>query len=219
MSVSSRMNRPTLIALLVVGVPLMSPVYLEGRCAGDPQQPEEVVAGVLDAASAATLPSVVIVRPIGETTLGDDAVTAPAGNAAPPARPRLFATLRVSFAALREVDVHSSLNRPASTLHGLHRRVWLYGSFAALQALDVHSTLRGIAQGEREINPALQSIANRPMAMMAIKAGITTATIYVNARLAKTAPRTALALMIAQNVAYAMIVAHNYRLTPQSQAR
>lgn len=219
MSVPSRLSCPALIALLVSGVPLMSPVSLEGRGADDPQQPGQALVADLGAVGAATPASVVMAQRIGETTPGDDAVTGPAEVAAPPVRPRLFAKPHESFGALREVDVHSWLHRPVSTRQGLERRVWLYGSFAALQAVDVHSTVRAIAQGGREANPMLQRIANNPMALVAVKTGITAATIYASERLSKTNPRTALALMIATNVAYAMIVAHNYRLTPASQAR
>jgi hypothetical protein len=160
MSVSSRLSRPILIALLAVSVPLLWPVSLEGRGGDDPPPPGPAIAAEPGAAGATVV-------------------------------------------AARELE----------------RRKWLYGGFASLQALDVHSTRRAIARGGREANPVLRGVADRPIALVAVKTGITAATVYATERLAKTRPRTALGLLIAENVVYAMVVARNYRLGSRLQAR
>lgn len=121
--------------------------------------------------------------------------------------------------AIASEDEDAVLRRAVAPRERLQPHSWLHVSFAALQVLDVHSTIHAIGQGGREANPMLQGVVNKPMAMAAIKAGLTIATIYTNERLWKTKRRTALALMIVENAAYAIVVAHNYRVSPQPRPR
>ena len=87
----------------------------------------------------------------------------------------------------------------------------LYVSFATLQALDVHSTLRALDGGSaREANPILGAAAGSPAAMIALKAGAGAGLIYASERLWKRNRVAAVAMMVAVNSAYAIVVAHNY---------
>jgi hypothetical protein len=87
----------------------------------------------------------------------------------------------------------------------------LYASFATLQALDVHSTLRALDGGAVEANPMMRGAASHPAALIALKAGAATSTIFLSERLRKRSRVGALVLMAAANSAYATIVAHNYQ--------
>jgi hypothetical protein len=88
----------------------------------------------------------------------------------------------------------------------------LYIGYAALQAADAHSTLRAIKAGAREKNPILRDIAHRPVILIPLKVGTSIATVYLVKRLRKTNPMAATTLMVSLNVAYALIVQHNYRV-------
>jgi hypothetical protein len=84
-------------------------------------------------------------------------------------------------------------------------------SFAALQALDVHSTLSVLDTGAgREANPVAGAIVASPAKFVAVKAGVAAGIVLATDRLRKRNPKTALALMIGLNGAYAAIAAHNY---------
>jgi len=85
----------------------------------------------------------------------------------------------------------------------------LYASFIGLQVADIGTTLHALGNGAVEANPALGGIAGNPAALVATKAGMTAATLYLNERLWKKHRVAALALMIALNAGYAAIVAHN----------
>lgn len=86
----------------------------------------------------------------------------------------------------------------------------LYMSFAGLQALDVHSTYQGLARGGRESNPLMRGVAGSPAAYVAVKAGATAGTIYLTEKIWKRNRAAAIATMIGANVAYGLIVSHNY---------
>jgi Domain of unknown function (DUF5658) len=88
----------------------------------------------------------------------------------------------------------------------------LYASFAALQALDAHSTLRALDAGATEVNPLLGGIAQKPAALLALKAGVAASTIYLVEKVRLKSRGAAIALMAALNSVYATIVAHNYRV-------
>jgi hypothetical protein len=88
----------------------------------------------------------------------------------------------------------------------------LYASFVALQALDVHSTVRALNGGATEANPLLSGLAHRPGALIAVKAGLAATTILLAEKVRMKSRGAAIALMAAVNSAYAMIVAHNYRV-------
>jgi hypothetical protein len=87
----------------------------------------------------------------------------------------------------------------------------LYVSFGALQALDAHSTLRAVRAGQSEANPFVAPFAQRPALMIGVKAAATAGTIAITEKLWRRHRVAAVTLMIAANVGYAAIVAHNYR--------
>jgi hypothetical protein len=88
----------------------------------------------------------------------------------------------------------------------------LYVSFAALQALDVHSTTRALNAGGVEANPLMRGVANQPAALIAVKAGGAASTIWLAHQVSKRSKVGAIVVMAAVNSAYAMVVAHNYRV-------
>jgi len=90
----------------------------------------------------------------------------------------------------------------------------LYASFASLQMLDAHSTLRAVRAGGVEQNPLLRGLADKPAALVAIKAGVAVSTIAVADKVRGRSRVGAIALMAALNSAYAVVVAHNYRTVP-----
>ena len=87
----------------------------------------------------------------------------------------------------------------------------LYVSFGTLQALDAHSTLRALQTGAREQNPIVEPFGRNPAALFALKSATTVGTIVLAEKLRRHHPVKALVMMTAVNVAYAAIVAANYR--------
>ena len=87
----------------------------------------------------------------------------------------------------------------------------LYVTFGALQGLDAHSTMRAIAHGAHEANPFVAPFGHNPAALVAMKAATTAGTIVLAERLRRKHPLKAVVMMTAVNVAYAAIVAANYR--------
>ncbi len=85
-------------------------------------------------------------------------------------------------------------------------------SFAALQALDLHATFRAIDNGARERNPVLGGISSNKAAMIGFKAATTAGTIYLVRKFGVRNRVASTILMAAANSAYAIIVAHNYRV-------
>lgn len=88
--------------------------------------------------------------------------------------------------------------------------VGLYVSLASLQALDITSTQRALNAGGVEANPLVAPLAGSPLAMLALKAGVTGAAIYASERLWKKNRVAAVMTMIGLNAAHAAVVAHNY---------
>lgn len=88
----------------------------------------------------------------------------------------------------------------------------LYASFGALQALDAATTLRAVGRGATEANPVLTGIASNRGAMVAVKAASFASTVYLTERLWKKNRVAAVVTMVCVNSAYAVIVAHNYRV-------
>ena len=88
--------------------------------------------------------------------------------------------------------------------------VGLYISLASLQALDITSTRRALNAGGVEANPLLEPFAGSPLAMLALKAGVTGAAIYASERLWKKNRVAAVLTMIGLNAAHGAVVAHNY---------
>jgi hypothetical protein len=87
----------------------------------------------------------------------------------------------------------------------------LYVSFATLQALDAHSTITAVRAGRAEANPLIQPLADRPGVLIAVKAATAAGTIALSERLWRKHRAAAVLLMVAANVGYAAVVAHNYR--------
>ena len=101
--------------------------------------------------------------------------------------------------------------RPAANRGAL---VPLYASFATLQMLDAHSTLRALRAGGEEQNPLLKGLADKPAALVALKAGVAVSTIALAEKVRGRSRVGAIVLMAALNSAYATVVAHNYRSVP-----
>jgi hypothetical protein len=87
----------------------------------------------------------------------------------------------------------------------------LYVSFALLQGLDAHSTLSAVSAGGREVNPAVKGLVAQPSSFVAAKIAATAGTLFLTERLWRKHRVAAVALMVAVNVTYGAIVAHNYR--------
>lgn len=94
----------------------------------------------------------------------------------------------------------------------------LYVSFIALQGLDVHSTLAAMHHGARETNPAMAAFAERPAALVALKAGTAAGVVYMTERVRRRSRLGALLMMVAFNSAYATVVANNYRVLNQLES-
>lgn len=101
---------------------------------------------------------------------------------------------------------------PASEGRGV--LVPLYVSFASLQMLDAHSTLRAVRAGGVEQNPMLRGLADKPAAMVALKAGVAASTIALAEKVRGRSRIGAIVLMSALNSLYASVVVHNYRTIP-----
>jgi hypothetical protein len=90
----------------------------------------------------------------------------------------------------------------------------LYVGFASLQMLDAHSTVRALRAGGVEQNPLLRGLADKPAALVALKAGVAVSTIALADKMRTRSRVGAIVLMAALNSAYAVVVAHNYRSVP-----
>jgi hypothetical protein len=87
----------------------------------------------------------------------------------------------------------------------------LYISFAALQAFDAVTTIRALEAGGVEVNPLLKGVAGNGVALVAVKAGATVATVYLAERLWKKNRVAAIVLMVTLNGVYVVAVAQNHR--------
>lgn len=106
----------------------------------------------------------------------------------------------------------SLITRPRLLTHRPNALIPLYAGFAVLQALDAHSTISAIGNGAVEANPLLGGVAAHPGALLAVKMGAAVGTIFVAEKLWKRNPVAAVALMVGLNSAYAIVVAHNYKV-------
>lgn len=89
----------------------------------------------------------------------------------------------------------------------------LYATSAALQGFDAYSTLSALKNGGREANPLMSGVVKNPAAFVAMKAGVTTASIMAAERLWKSNHRMgAIGLMIASNAMMGIVAAHNSRV-------
>ena len=86
----------------------------------------------------------------------------------------------------------------------------LYVSLAGLNAYDAYSTVKGVAQGATESNGLMRGAAGTPVAVLAIKGGVTAGSILVAERLWRSGRRAqAIGMMIASNAVMAAVGAHN----------
>jgi len=86
----------------------------------------------------------------------------------------------------------------------------LYATSAALQGYDAYSTLTALKNGGREVNPLMKGITKSPVAFVAMKAGVTMASIMASERLWKNHHRFgAIGLMVASNLMMGVVAKHN----------
>jgi hypothetical protein len=86
----------------------------------------------------------------------------------------------------------------------------LYVGAAALQAYDAYSTLRVLQAGGVEANPVMRTLVKSPVAFVALKAGVTVASIAAAEKLWKQQHRVgAIAVMVASNALMGAVAAHN----------
>jgi len=88
----------------------------------------------------------------------------------------------------------------------------LYASTALLQVLDVKSTMTAVSLGAHEANPLMKGVASNQGAMLAVKAGVAGATIFMAEKMWKRNPMGAVAMMLVVNSVNAVVVAHNYKV-------
>ena len=88
-----------------------------------------------------------------------------------------------------------------------------------LQMLDAHSTYSAIHDARIvEANPLMRSLAERPAALVAVKAGVAAAIVYSTEKLARRHRVAAFVSALAVNSAYSMLVARNYSVAEQNRA-
>jgi hypothetical protein len=86
----------------------------------------------------------------------------------------------------------------------------LYGSSAFLNAYDAYLTLTGLEAGASEANPFMKPITRSPAAFIAVKAGLTAASIVGAEQLWKDHHRkSAVAVMVLSNAIMVAIAAQN----------
>jgi hypothetical protein len=101
-----------------------------------------------------------------------------------------------------------------ATDRGSHSNVFplLASTYVALNALDIYTTVTAVRSGAGvEANPLVGAAAANPVALTALKAASTTATLALVRRLWKRHPAGAITLLIAANVGMAAVVSHNAR--------
>ena len=86
----------------------------------------------------------------------------------------------------------------------------LYAGSALLQGYDTWSTLTALKSGAREANPLMRGITKSPAAFVALKAGVTMASIMSAERMWKDNHRVAaVMMMVVSNGMMAAVAAHN----------
>lgn len=150
--------------------------------------------------SGASIPSPVVTVP------RDVAAEAPPSDASP-------AVTRSNRISAPQAPLDSA--RPGLAAQRSHSLMPLYVSTAALQVLDIHSTLQVFGAGGGEGNPMLQGVARNEGAFIAAKAAIAAGSLYAVSRIAKRNKVGAAIALLGINGAYALVVAHNYRLAQQ----
>ncbi len=114
----------------------------------------------------------------------------------------------------------AAANSTAATADLATRSDWKYGrpsmlpalyvTSAALQGYDAYSTLTALKNGGREANPLMKGITKSPAAFVAMKAGVTMASIMASEQLWKNHHRLgAIGLMVASNLMMGIVAKHN----------
>jgi hypothetical protein len=93
----------------------------------------------------------------------------------------------------------------------------LYLTFGVLQGLDVYTTRVALARGARETNPLMGGLADKPAALVAVKAAATFGTVYLVERLRIRHPVAAAITMAAIDSAYVMLVVRNAQVARQAR--
>ena len=89
----------------------------------------------------------------------------------------------------------------------------MYMASAALQGYDAFSTMKALKNGGREANPFMQALVQHPAAFIAMKVGVTSASIMAAEQLWKGNHRLgAIGLMVASNAMMGAVAAHNSRV-------
>lgn len=89
----------------------------------------------------------------------------------------------------------------------------LYAASAFLQGYDTYSTMKALRSGAREANPFMQHVVKSPVAFVAVKATVTTASVMAAEQLWKNNHRAgAIGLMVVSNAMMGMVAAHNARV-------
>ena len=94
----------------------------------------------------------------------------------------------------------------------------LYLSFGVLQGLDVYTTRVALERGARETNPLMGGLADKPAALVAVKAAATFGTVYLVERMRIRHPVAAAITMAAIDSAYVMLVVRNAQVARQARA-
>jgi hypothetical protein len=138
----------------------------------------------------------------------------PAGAAEPSATP-------ITAAAVTAVTALASSAEAPTTYSRIYRAPGtrslvlpaLYVSLSALQAYDVYSTLTALKHGAAEGNPLMQGVVGNPAAFVALKAGVTGASIYGAEKLWRQDKKVqAVLLMVASNGLMAYVAHNNARV-------
>ena len=86
----------------------------------------------------------------------------------------------------------------------------LYAGTAMLQGYDAYSTLTALKAGGTEANPVMRGVAKSPAAFVALKAGVTLASIMGAEQMWRDNHRVAaVAMMVVSNGMMAMVARHN----------
>src|ERR1044071_1031432 len=86
----------------------------------------------------------------------------------------------------------------------------LAAASASLQAYDAYSTLSAVRRGAVEANPVMEAVTRRPVALVAVKAGVATSSILASTHLWKQHHRkAAVALLAITNGMMTAVAIHN----------
>lgn len=186
---------PSVVAAVLVGVGLSQ----------SPAAAQDLLAA--NTATSAVLYGAVPLAPVPASVTISAAAVATKAESASPAEstgPKFYH----AFAAPKE-SVARPIALPA-----------LYAMQVGLQVMDVRSTFSAISHGAHEANPIMKPFAQNQGAMMALKVGVAAGSIFAAERMWRGGNKAgAIVSMVAANAMTAFVVAHNYRIVNQLQAR